>query len=331
MRTIAFLCLFSVCAVCQAQENQSAAPTAEGSTNSSNTRGTEKAASINIFYLKYAKASLVRQTLSQLGLDAKITEDDRLNALIVQAESEVQKTIAEILETVDAVEQPSETTKIIQASGLGTKGGGELVQQFAKISGVDVAFDENLGIFMIKGPKTEVDRVRDIIAQIGEVKAKMTSKAGIVENRALRVLWLSNEPTEDSRNKVEPDVALTKSIEKLAELGFTNMQVKMQLLGRCDIIEDQATCKVEGALLSGNIRRTMKVEANLSYQEGISAINGKFHIMGGTTTHPNLDAEPEQASVEVTIKLEPKKYYILSAAPVGGYQTAFVVQLIDGL
>ena len=339
MRMFVFLCLFAACSVTMAQDVQTAA---EGNSNkNANSQdkkaGASKDGTIKIFRLKYAKASLAQETLSQLGVDAKITADVRLNALVVQATSEAHQKISQILETVDAPAQEADTTEIIHSS-VDTKGSGQLVQQFAKISGVEVAFDEEMGIFMIKGPQAEVERVRAVIDQLGDVKANISAKAGTVENHALRVLWLSNEPTEDSRNRVEPDAALKKSIEKLAELGYANMQVKMQLLGRCDIIEDKATCKVEGALLSGNIHRTMNAQAILSYQEGMGALNGKFQITAGASSVSSgggrggdVDTEPERASVEVAIKLEPKKYYILSASPVGGYQTAFVVQLVDGL
>ena len=340
MRTLAFLCFFALCSATMAQDTPTAANgnLAKGVISRDAKADDSKDGTIKIFKLKYAKASLAQETLSQLGVDAKITADVRLNALVVQATSEAHQKIAQILETVDAPAQEVDTTEIIHSS-VDTKGSGQLVQQFAKISGVEVAFDEELGIFMIKGPQAEVERVRAVIDQLGDVKANISAKSGADQNHALRVLWLSNEPTEDSRNRVEPDAALKKSIEKLAELGYANMQVKMQLLGRCDIIEGKATCKVEGALLSGNIRRTMNAQGILSYQEGMGALNGKFQITAGASGVSNgggrggvvVDTEPERASVEVAIKLEPKKYYILSASPVGGYQTAFVVQLVDGL
>lgn len=146
---------------------------------------------------------------------------------------------------------------------------------------------------------------------------------------AIRVLWLSNDPVEDNRNTVEPDAALAKSIEKLAELGFANMKVKMQLLGRCDIIQGKATSQIEGSLVSGTTRRTLSAEVKLSNEN--APIHGAFTLLAGVSTHPNADGVPEKASVDVAINLELNKYYVLSATPVGGYQTAFVVQLVDGL
>jgi len=324
MRIFVFLCILFTCTVAKAQGDKAKeTPVAAAS----------KQSLVKVFYLKHAKSTAVRQTLSQLGLEAKISEDVRLNALLVQATEEVQKQIADFLSSIDSEDPNEETTQIYYSDLLEKGGGGELVEQFAKTAGVDLAFDKDSGVFIIKGPKVEVERVQKIIGEIGEASTIRSDKSR--QNRqsdpfAIRVLWLSNDPAQDSRNPIEPDAALTKSIEKLAELGYANMKVKMQLLGRCDIIQGKASSVVEGSLVSGTTRRSLSAEVKLS-SETPAPIHGAFTILAGITTHPNSDAVPEKASVDVAINLEPKKYYILSATPVGGYQTAFVVQLVNGL
>ena len=58
------------------------------------------------------------------------------------------------------------------------------------------------------------------------------------------MLWLSNDPAEESRFSFEPDSVLESSIQTLAKLGFANMRVKMLLVGRCDLIRGRAQCQV---------------------------------------------------------------------------------------
>ncbi len=118
------------------------------------------------------------------------------------------------------------------------------------------------------------------------------------------------------------------------------MTIKMQLLGRCDINQGKAQSRVEGSIASGNTHRTLNAQAILSVGSG-TPLNGKFRLEAGVSDvrSANVGAAPigsdivpaDRTSVEVDINLEPNKYYILSASPIGGFQTAFVVQLIDGL
>jgi hypothetical protein len=199
--------------------------------------------------------------------------------------------------------------------------------------GVEIAFDEDLGLFVLKGSKAEVDRVSEMIKVIGD--------SGTAYNKsrsyAIRVLWLSNDSDEDSRNPFEPDAALKKSIQKLAELGFSNMKVKMQLLGRCDMIQAKSQCQVEGSLDSGKLHRTLDVKAMLA-SNSTDLVNGRLSIAAAVTELTDSKAAPisskatpTRTSIEVGIHLEPKKYYILSATPIDGFNTAFVVQLIEDI
>lgn len=327
MHKFLYFCLIFTCTLTQAQEaKDTSKPKPQDA--SSTTALNANASTMRIIYLKYAKSAFAQQTLEKLGFDAKIAEDSRLNALFIQASEAEHVEIAKVVQTIDTVDPREDITELYQSDLLGKKGGGAIVEQFAKNAGVETAYDEDLGLLMIKGPRQGVERFQRIVEEIQNQTRTQRKKN---EQLALRVLWLSNDPTQDERNLAEPDAALKQSIAKLAELGFPNMQVKMQLLGRCDTIEGKATCKVEGTILTGNTRRTLSAEASFVSSNPKEPIQGKFSILAGSATHPNLDAEPERASVDVAINLERKKYYILSASPIDGFNNAFVVQMVDGL
>ncbi len=325
-RSITFLCLLLVCdcTIAAAQET----PEVTTAKPQADPNAIERQATVKAYFLKYAKADAVLQAINQLGLEARIAADQRLNALYAQAPEDVHGQIMQFLKTIDSQNREGEVTTIVQESFLPKEGGSTILSQVAKQSGVDIAFDKDLGVVMLKGDASDIARAQTVINKIREVSVESTRLRA--EPIMLRILWLSNDPTEDFRNPFEPDEALTKSIEKLAELGYPKMTVKMQLLGRVDFIEDKASCRVEGTLQSGNTRRTLSADATLANSSHLP-FQGKFTLSAGVTNHPNLDGTPERACVDVSIALSKRKYYILSATPVGGYQTAFVVQVIDDL
>lgn len=285
---------------------------------------------VKIFYLKHAAAQKAVEALKQVGPPCQAVEDKRLNAVVVRGTAETLDEVTKFLEAIDDQGTGNEVTQILYGQTEDVEASGALVTQIAKMSGVEIAFDEDLGIFMIKGPKDEVHRVSEVIDAIKLQTGKERSEKGELRPYALRVLWLSNDPVEDSRHPIEPDAALKKSIQKLAELGMPNMKVKMQALGRCDMTKGQGTSQIEGTLLSGNVRRALVTKAKIVAVAN-DLVSGKISLEARSTEGLESNGEPTRTTVEVDVLLEPKKYYILSASPVGSFQTAFVVQLIEDL
>lgn len=305
-----------------------------------------KESRLEVIPLKYVDSSTVANVVASLGVTGAIrmSPDPRTNSIIVLADEDAIKKIKDYIKVLDVSGKEEEMTLLYPSEFLRyNKQDGDIVKQISNTTEVQVALDSDLGIIMIQGSKDKVERTVEILERIekmSEVKNAESRKAEELQSveRAVRVFWLSNDPTQDSRNPMQPDAALQKSIDKLAELGFPGMTIKMQLLGRCDINQGKAQSRVEGSIASGNTHRTLNAQAILSVASG-SLINGKFRLEAGVSDVRSSSASArggevvptDRASVEVDINLEPNKYYILSASPIGGFQTAFVVQLIDGL
>jgi Bacterial type II/III secretion system short domain len=339
MRTWFILFLFLCCGVVRAQVTED--PFGKDVKKAANEL---KKSLLEVIPLKYADSSMVATVVSDLGIEGtmRMSADPRTNSIIVLAEEGTIKKIKGYIRTLDVSGKEEETTLLFPSEFLKYDShDGDIVQQISKTTDVQVAVDKDLGLIMIQGSKENVERTTAILERIEELAESKNIESLKAEQqqsgeRAIRVFWLSNDPTQDSRNPMQPDAALQKSIEKLAELGFAGMTIKMQLLGRCDINQGKAQSRVQGSIASGNTHRTLNAEAILSVANG-SSINGKFRLEAGVSdvrsASPRAGDEvaTDRASVEVDINLEPNKYYILSASPIGGFQTAFVVQLIDGL
>ena len=321
MRILATVLLLVICSTAQAQV----------ATEQTSRQSAQQPAVVEVIYLKYLKSTVAEKMLKELGVEGKIVADTRLNAVVVSAQDDNLKKIKAYIEKIDTAAQDNEVTAVYETDAFQQlASGGELVKQIADASGVNVAFDQELGIVMIKGPKEEVSRTTKIIEQIQQLADSKKSQKRQAESLAVRVLWLSNDPSEDSRNPMEPDAELKKSIAKLAELGFPNMKLKLQVLGRCDVTDGESLSQIEGSATTVGARRTLSAQAKLSHTDG-SPMNGRFNLEASFTDLSSTEVSTDTASVEVTVNLVLKKYYILSATPVGGYQTAFVVQLVDGM
>lgn len=283
---------------------------------------------LKMYRLKYTKSESALETIKRLGFQGQFADDSRTNSLVISASPSVHKEIAELLTEIDEQETDGDVTQILLSRDV--EPSETLLSKFAEMSGVQAAFDKDTGLFMIKGSKAEVEQATKFIEELRAQAQMDRDQNSLSRSYALRLLWLSNDPVEDSRNPFEPDPALKRSIQKLSELGFANMKVKMHLLGRCDMIQDLAECKISGSQpANGSSRRNMIVQGMLTGSSGM--INGKLSLEVAIVD-PNAESiEENSTTVEVAINLEPKKYYILAASPVGGYQSAFVVQLIDDL
>jgi hypothetical protein len=286
---------------------------------------------LRVYPLKYTSASLAMTTLQTLGPACQIAADSRQNAIVINANKDDHAKISELLQLIDVPEKEGNITSIVRTNSKEVGASGPMVSRFADMLGVNIAIDQETGVFMIKGPKNEVQRVTEIIDEISAASREKIANDAKTSSRsyALRVLWLSNEPLLANTVPTLNDAKLESSIQRLSALGFANMTVRMQLLGRCDLIAGKAQCKVDGSHVEGDMHRTFDLQANFSGGE-LEPVNGKLVILAGIY-NANSKNMPPPSKVEVALNLRPEKYYILSAGPIGGFQSAFVVQLIEDL
>ncbi|MCA9130165.1 MAG: hypothetical protein KDB22_23920 [Planctomycetales bacterium] len=280
--------------------------------------------------LRYSEAERLRETLQALEIDGSFIVDQRLNALVVRATAEAMATVEALLQTVDVANpSPTESTDLLRDELDGLPGGLEIVVKFAELSGVTVAHDKDSGIMMLRGTEKDISKVHAFIDQLKTVY-DADEPALQSSSYVLRTLWLCNAPDafRDGESPSEhggaPDEALQRSIEKLAELGFPNMKVVMQLVGRCDVNERRARCQLDGSLTHPQGEHLLECEAILE-------IGNENAIRGEIALDASIAGTSANSSVRVSINMVPQKYYVLSAAPIGGYQSAFVVQLIGGM
>lgn len=283
---------------------------------------------IKVYALKFIKSSEALALLEQLCPRVLYAENAKLNLLVVRATDNEHQEIARLVELVDSQGENTET-KIIQGNAKELAASGKIVGQLAEKSGVTLAFDQEFGIAIIKGPSAEVEHVSELIREVSAASKDNTAKRLISPKPyAIRVLWLSNDPVEDNRNSFKADTAIENSVAKLATLGFANMKVKMQLVGRCDLINGNADCQVEGANSIGNTRRTLDIQATLR-GGGADPICAEFKIDASATDQGNPQSPTARNRIGVEIHLQPQKYYLLAASPHDEFQSAFIVQLIE--
>jgi type II secretory pathway component GspD/PulD (secretin) len=151
---------------------------------------------LKVYPLKYTNAPLAMTTLQTLGPACQIAADTRQNAIVIKANKEDHAKISELLQLIDVPGNEEDATSIVRANAKEVGASGPIVSKFADMLDVNVAIDQETGLFMIKGPKKDVQRVTDIIDQIKAASREKIANDAKVSSKsyALRVLWLSNEP-----------------------------------------------------------------------------------------------------------------------------------------
>ncbi len=223
MRICFILFLFLCCGVVRAQVTED--PFANEAKKAA---GDSKKSRLEVIPLKYADSSMVATVVADLGIDGtmRMSADPRTNSIIVLAEESTIKKIKDYIRTLDVSGKEKESTLLYPSEFLKyDKQDGDIVQQISKSTDVQIALDKELGVVMIQGSEDKVKRTVEILERFEGLYEEKVSKSRKTEKlqsaeRAIRVFWLSNEPTQDSRNPMQPDAALQKSIERLAELGF---------------------------------------------------------------------------------------------------------------
>ncbi len=251
-----------------------------------------------------------------------IVSDFRTNSLVIRATQATHKEVQQLLMLIDSPETTRGETEMIEVSKV-AKENEPLLLKYANMNEVQIALND--GFLVAKGQHDSIERLRSFVEVLKKHRQDVDQKQ---RTFWLRVLWLSNDPDHDALNKFETDEALKKAIEKLAELGYEKMQVRMILLGRCDSLSSQrTTCQVDGTLDFGTMRHTLQVLGDFS-NDGTPTLQGQLELEAIVS---KSDSNPAKTSVKVGVQMEPKKYYILSAGPIGGFQSAFVVQLTENL
>lgn len=290
-----------------------------------------------VFYLRNANASDVHQTISMLYNDEKpkevsIAADLRTNAIIASGESRVIDSIAKLIEILDSNTVAPPVLVVPNQAGTPIKR--QLAEELAAITEVELAFDEELGVMMVRSPSEDgVKRFTDTLSQLTEQIAGNDQDED--RETLIRVTWLATKQEGTTDKPVTaPDDTLSGAIERLAAMGYKDLVVDGQLMTRCAIgaassnvspkfeVEGRTPDSVEFAARGNVVKRAGSNGANAKYDVEMSV-----EVTLARTAGNKTEALGSSVSVVVQMTTDAKPI-ILGSAPVFGRQSFFVVQFL---
>jgi hypothetical protein len=203
-----------------------------------------------------------------------------------------------------------------------------LAQTLAQEAQVDLAFDEELGVMMVRSESE--DRVKRFTDVLDRLNTQIQENSKVVEREVLiRVSWLTPHLSTERTGSVTPDPSLKEAIDKLTTMGYTDLTVAGQLMTRCSISSTSANS-------------TSEFQAEGHTAEGFDlGLRGHFMSRGnrgGDSIDVHMSVRVKQATksenkndclLSVVLKMKEGKPIILGSAPVAGAQSFFVVQFMD--
>lgn len=283
---------------------------------------------VKVFSLRNIAADSVQKTLVDLyGADGGFvaSAQPQTNQLVVVGTEGALQKVEALLEVLDQ----APTDAVVKMLSQATQGAisPRLAQSVAEAAQVDLSFDEELGVMMVRSDSEE--RVKRFTEVLEKFNSQIEESSSIVEREVLvRVSWLTSAEGSEGASTTKADAGLKDAIDKLATMGYSDLVVAGQLMTRCSISSSSATSISEfealGHTASGfdlGVRGHFNGRAGRA--DGSVDVNMTVHVNQATKAESNNDC-----LLSVVLKMKEGKPIILGSAPVAGTQSFFVVQFL---
>ena len=269
---------------------------------------------IKVFTLENALAEDAVDTVSEIIPGVTLGVDPRTNSVIATGIAEELSILEAILLRLDeAKPKPAANEAEIRVFQL--KADPSLVEQALgqlMPRDVRVVVDQQNNALIVSGVPSQIERVQKLVEFLDRPKPQVRPTKSL----KLRVVWLMN----DADGK-EPGTELKPVIDSLGKIGISSLKLVTQSL--VNVGEPQAQFDVVGSV--GEEERAFEI----SGQRGDVTSNGAVRIDLRISAQPIGQKRP--ASMEAAVTLAPGQTAVLGVTQTRSANSAFVVQLIEGL
>jgi hypothetical protein len=324
-RFFAMATLFSVAPNAWGQQPVPAAIPPQLASNANAKKDTET----KVFYLRNVAVTTIQATLKDLyGADGGfvVSADPRLNALVVVGTPMALEKVETLLKALD--QPPAEPIVVMVPRESQASISKNLAQAVAEASQVDLAYDEELGVMMVRSESSDrVERFREILDRF---HSQVRDEAKVEDREVLvHISWLAPKVVR-GETLANPIGANEKvAIDKLASMGYADLIVAGQLMTRCSISSSTSASvsefEAEGSTVEGfNLGVRGHLNSRVGHGDGSVDVKMSVTVNRVTKSEKNNDC-----LLAVVLKMKKGKPIILGSAPVEGAQSFFVVQFID--
>ncbi|MFK7818504.1 MAG: secretin N-terminal domain-containing protein [Planctomycetaceae bacterium] len=274
---------------------------------------TLKAQEVKVFYLKNAEASEAARTIAALGMNKiSFAVDARTNSLIATGSVNDMKMMEQVLMQLDVGNSTESTEDELRVFRLNSNA--ELIEEklerLMKNRKLRTVVDEKTNSLIVSASSDAQKQVTKLLEVLDKAVAK--PQASTVK---LRVVWLmtGNEgtpPTDD----------LKPVVRSLERLGIKDLKVVTQSL--VNVSEIRSAFDVSGSV--GEEERTFRVSG-----ERGDGSEGPIRLDMSIEAQPKGQKRP--ATIEAAVTLTPGQTAVLGVTQTRTANSAFVVQLVEGL
>ncbi|MHC4447725.1 MAG: secretin N-terminal domain-containing protein [Planctomycetota bacterium] len=290
----------------------------------------EEKVTLSVIPLRYAAARQVAAVIENT-IHARITVDERTNALIVGGSEEAMVSIREIVAQLDvAIEEPKgsdeelvrvyplvhavadpqlaatldslfDSTRSVRRSG-----------RILSVKPVRIAYDAHTNQIIARGTTLAIASLNELIEAIDRAP---TEARGPAELR-VRLVWLVGGLGGQHGTKVPPDMG--QVLNELGKIGISDLRLAAQTIVRVtgnDVFKTQFVARLD------QLWRMSFSGRAISGPEGARTI--EVDIRGQD------DADIGDIRLETTITTVSDHFVVLGATPIQDLQSVFVIQLTD--
>ena len=295
----------------------------------------EQTSEVKIFALRNVAAAELQTILRELYGDGSIVvaAQHQTNSLVVIGDPAGIERVSALIARLDA----NLVTPVIEMlpNDARTAMSKDLVKSVAEAEQVDLAFDEELGVMMVRGQSPE--RVKRFTEVFDKLSSQIEAQAMVAERDMLiRVSWLlqgkltqSNKENPAARQTfTAPDASLARAIDQLQAMGYKDLVVAGQLMTRCSIGEISAK-SAPNFEIAGQTPDGFDFTARGHFINPGSARANSLDVNLSVEVSRTMSPERKSDSrLSVVLKMNEGKPIILGSAPVAGEQSFFIVQFI---
>ncbi len=287
---------------------------------------------MEIFSLKHAETqSIVRLLASVIAEefpDVRISEDKRLNSILLWGPDDAKARAAELIQRLDvpAGRPESRQVKVFQ---LEYAEAGEMVELVVNALGPkgSVAADNRTNSILATGPEEELKVVEAVLMQLDK-EAQSDRREAMPAACQVRIVWLLGPMADDGD---APSDDLKEVIGELSRIGIKEVRQVAQTLVNTQVGgEFRLRCLPE----LGNETLPLTISGSVTQREGtpilkIQILAEKSVNMGAVQKYPPAATKP-LVDLETEIAAPFGHSVVLGVTPVEAATSAFVVQIMPG-
>lgn len=268
-------------------------------------------AQLQVFALRYAEAKQAMNTLMPfLDGDVRLSIDARTNSVIAYGAPDDMAKLEVLLEQIDGPAEQDKDKSSYVVIRVRSDVNAIVTNLRSLVGNVRIISDSVTKSLIVSGTPDQIQQIKSLVEVLDVPKPKPTAK-----QYKLRVVWLLSGETGKPLPK-----DLLPVVGALEKIGITDLKLVTQSL--VNISDPGSNFDVSGTMDENG--QSLRLSGERSERE-----SGRIKLELAVEAQPKELRQP--VAVEASISLTPGQTAVLGVTQTGKGNSAFIVQLVEGL